>query len=213
MDLHDFMMKNYNGLSLTPDLYDKWDNAIHIDLGNDIYQFDNHQKLNMERFHTVYQQVSEITSFLFKTTDDVVVVVNSYPYSTKKGVYPNFFRRFFKNQQSKYSLRLHEFYWKFEGEFLTVQQMSLLCKVSDLRVKNLYQALIHEDFHSLKPRLRSRDSQFAPDVFIVNLNNKSIFHLYDDRGCEILNADIKVHKKLLEIFKGLEIQAKPTPNS
>ncbi|UZN01232.1 DUF3885 domain-containing protein (plasmid) [Lysinibacillus sp. MHQ-1] len=45
--------------------------------------------------------------------------------------------------------------------------------------------------------------------FLVNISTNCIFHVYDDRGCEILNTDIEFHKELLDYFKEWEIQSKP----
>ena len=140
--------------------------------------------------------------------DDVLVVVNSYPHETNKVVYPNFFKRYVKEQKLKYSLYLHEFQWQFDDDNLFVQQMTLLCKASDLKLENLLKTLIHEDFHSLQPRLRKAHCLYAPDVFLINVKTNCIFHLYDDRGCEIINANKELHNKLLETFRGWELHAK-----
>lgn len=209
MELKEFMKKHYNDLSLTPDFYHQWKVGIHVELGNDIYQMDDNEQINMKRFNTVYKQVSDIVPLIFKKTDDVLVVVNSYPHETNKVVYPNFFKRYVKDQTTKYSLRLHEFQWQFDEDFLFVQQMTFSCKVSDLKIQYLLKALIHEDFYSLQPRLRKKHCLYAPDVFLVNVNTHCIFHLYDDRGCEIINTDLEMHEKLLDIFNGWDMQAKP----
>lgn len=86
--------------------------------------------------------------------------------------------------------------------------MELFCKVSDLKLEYLLKTLIHEDFGSMKPRLRKKYCIYAPDIFFVNVRTKCIFHIYDDRGCEIMNTDVKLHKELVEYFKEWEIQVK-----
>lgn len=208
MKLKEIMGKHYDGLSITPGFYHQWNIGIHLELGNDIYQFDDNNRLNMQRFHTIYKQVSAIVPILFKKMDDVLVVVNSYPHETNKVVYPNFFKRYVKKQELKYSLHLHEFQWQFDEDNLFVQQMTLFCKVSDLKLEHLLKTLIHEDFYPLQPRLRKAHCLYAPDVFLINVNTNCIFHLYDDRGCEIINADKELHNKLLETFNGWELQEK-----
>ncbi len=208
MKITKLMEEHYKGLLLTPGIYHSLDLGIHIELGEDIYQINDDGKLNMKRFHTVYRQVAEIFPLLFKKKDDVIVVVNSYPSETNKIVYPNFFQRYVKVQQRKYSLRLHEFIWQFDEDDVIVQQMELFCKVSDLKLEYLLKTLIHVDFGSLNPRLRKKYCIYAPDIFFVNVRTKCIFHIYDDRGCEIMNTDVKLHKELVEYFKKWEIQVK-----
>ncbi|MEK9198261.1 MULTISPECIES: DUF3885 domain-containing protein [Bacillales] len=209
MELKQIMDKHYSSLSLTPDFYRQWNMGIHLELGNDIYQFDDNNRINIDMFHAVYKQVSEIVPILFSKTDDVLLVVNAYPKETNKVVYPNFFKRFVKEQKLKYSLRLHEFQSQYDEDHLFVQQMTLYCKVSDLKLEYLLKTIIHEDFQSLQPRLRRTHCVFAPDVFLINVQTKCIFHLYDDRGCEMINADKNIHEKLLETFSGWDLHAKP----
>jgi len=171
MQLKEIMEKHYNGFSITPDFYHQWNIGIHLELGNDIYQFDDNNRLNMEMFHTVYKQLSAIVPVLFKKTDDVLVVINSYPHGTNKLAYPNFFKRYVKEQKLKYSLHLHEFQWQFDEEILIVQQMTLFCKVSDLKLEHLLKTLIHEDFHPL-PKSSQNLNYINPNVIASKLANE-----------------------------------------
>jgi len=202
MKLKEFMQKHYTDLPLTPELYHQWIMGIHLILGNNFYQFDDNSLLNMKMFNKVYKQVSAIIPIIFKKTDDVFVVVNSYPHVKSKTVYPNFFKRYVKEPKLKYSLSFQEFQWQFDEEILFVQQMTLPCKVSDLRLEPLLKTLIHEDFSPLRPRLRKAHCHYAPDIFLINIRTKCIFHLYDDRGCEIINPDKHLHDKLVQKFSG-----------
>lgn len=208
MELKNFMKKHYNDLALTPDFYQHWSIGIHLELGNNIYQFDENHQINLDLFNKVYKQLSELVPLLFKKTDTVLVVVNTYPQETKKIVYPNFFKRYVKEQKLKYSLHYHEFQWQDDENHVFVQQMSLYCKVTDLKLELLLKTLIHEDFPPLQPRLRKKHCLFAPDVFLINVDTKCIFHVYDDRGCEVINTNLELHEKLVERLNGWEMQAK-----
>lgn len=86
--------------------------------------------------------------------------------------------------------------------------MELLCKVSELKLEPLLKTLLHKDFRSLSPQLRKMHCTFAPDLFFINVRTKCIFHIYDDRGCEIMNSDVKLHKEIAERFKEWDIQVK-----
>ncbi|WP_369008782.1 DUF3885 domain-containing protein [Kurthia senegalensis] len=35
-----------------------------------------------------------------------------------------------------------------------------------------------------------------------------MFHVYDDRGCEIMNTDVTLHEQLVDSLKEEEIQVK-----
>src|SRR4051794_39738134 len=112
MRLKDVMEEYYNGLALIPGFYHEWDICIHVELGNDIYQFDGNRQLNMNRFYAAYSQVAEIIPLLFKKADDVIVVVNSFPSNSKKVTFPNVFKRYVKEQKLKYSLHVQEPHWQ-----------------------------------------------------------------------------------------------------
>lgn len=43
---------------------------------------------------------------------------------------------------------------------------------------------------------------------MCSFNANCIFHIYDDRGCEIINVDKELNHKLLETFSGWEFQGK-----
>ena len=208
MKITKLMDEFYKGLLLTPAIYHSLDLGIHVELGEDIYQFNEDGKLNMKRFHSVYNHVAEIFPLLFKKDDDVILIANSYPSDSNKTVYPNFFQRYVKVQPKRYSLRMHEFIWQFDEEDICIQQIELLCNVSELKLEYLLKSLIHKDFGSLKPQLRRKYCIYPPDIFFINVRTKCIFHIYDDRGCEIMNTDMKLHKQLVESLKEWEIQVK-----
>ena len=91
--------------------------------------------------------------------------------------------------------------------------MELSCNLSELKIESLLKSVIHEDFGELKPQLRKKFSVYAPDIFIINKRTKSIFHIYDDRGCEIINADETLHNELVEAFTDWDIQVKILPKN
>lgn len=96
---------------------------------------------------------------------------------------------------------MHEFSWQFDEDDICVQQMELLCKVSELKLESLLKTLIHKDFGSLKSQLRKKDCLYPPAVFFINVRTKCVFHIYNDRGCEIMNTDVKWHKQLVDSLK------------
>ncbi|MEE1132043.1 MAG: hypothetical protein UHX00_10540 [Caryophanon sp.] len=173
---------------LTPQTFHTAPFAVHIELGDDIYQFHDDGRLNIARFNSAYEHASRLFNALFEPTDDITLVVNSYP-ASRKTTYPNVFKRYVKTPRNKYALRLHEFTWTFDGEDIAVQQMSLRCHAADIRSSPLLRALIHEDFRSLTPQLRNKHAVFSPDVFFVNERTHCIFHVYDDRGCEVMSMN------------------------
>ena len=213
MQLQILMDDHYKGLRITPSLYHEVDYSIHLELGEGIYQMHQDGKLNMTRFTTIYQQVHTIFPLLFHKDEEVLLIVNTYPKDIHKTAYPNFFQRTVKAQSKKFALRTQEFSWLFDEDPIRVQQMELSSKISELKIEALLKSVIHEDFGALKPRLRKKFSVYAPDIFLINKRTKCIFHIYDDRGCEIINADETLHYELVEALTDWDIQVKSFPKN
>lgn len=64
-----------------------------------------------------------------------------------------------------------------EGSYKT-HRFILTCKTSDFRYVALLKAICNKEL-GLKPSLFHR-------VYFINRNRNTIFHVYDDRGCDVL---------------------------
>ncbi|WP_409367642.1 hypothetical protein [Lysinibacillus sp. 38-6] len=194
MKFRQFMDTYYEGQNLVPDFYHNWAYSLHIESPC------NHT------IEVTYQFLQKVQSFLFESEDEVFIVVNSYPIVKNKTTYPNILKRFMKDSMGKYQLQLTNFEWLFDEEIVAVQQMVWSCKVSQIKLRQLLKALANKDFLKLRPRLKRNNSMYAPDVFIVNQRTKCIFHVYDDRGIEIMSADKEPHQYTVAYFKSYNIQ-------
>lgn len=189
MNVTHFMHMHYGDLLLTPALFHEVKHRLHVDLGDETYQLNDDGTLNMYRFQSAYTHVAQLFSQLFQQDDEVLIVMNSYPIDRTKTTYPNVFRRYVNAQHKRYTLRTHSFYWALDDDDVYVQQMTLACRVAELKWQPLLQALIHKDFRKLQPQLRCKHNAYAPSVFFINVRTTCIFHVYDDRGCEIMSAN------------------------
>lgn len=188
MNMDKYLNENFPSVNLVPSIYYQWDIGIHFSLGEEIYQFKENGKLNLERFDTVYKQTLTIFNELFNQDDDLVLVTNIYRQkgqrkTSKMKVYqPNL-----KDKNKLKQLQAKTYPYPFEvdeSDEYELQQFSLDCKVQDIHLDGLLKAAIHEDF-PLKPRFGA-DSVHYPDIFFVNITKDIIFFVYDDRGCEVI---------------------------
>ncbi|WLR42180.1 DUF3885 domain-containing protein [Bacillus carboniphilus] len=64
----------------------------------------------------------------------------------------------------------------------------LRCLKGDFRYARLLEAICYKDFGFNHRILKSvpKHSCSSYDVYFINLSKKRIFHLYDDRGCDII---------------------------
>ena len=65
-----------------------------------------------------------------------------------------------------------------EEDSYKTHRFTLSCKTSDFKYILLLKAICNQDM-GLKPSINHR-------VYFININRKTIFHVYDDRGCDLL---------------------------
>ena len=188
MNIEEYLNENFPTVKLVPTIYYQWDIGIHFSLGEEIYQFKENDKLNLERFNTVYKQTLTIFNELFDKDDDLVLVTNIYRQIKQQKINKlKVFQPNLKDKSKLKQLQVKTYPYPFEvdesGEY-EMQQFSLCCKVKDIRVDGLLKGAIHEDF-PLKPRFGA-DSVHYPDIFFVNITKDIILFVYDDRGCEVI---------------------------
>ncbi|MGC6588433.1 DUF3885 domain-containing protein [Paenibacillus sp. Dod16] len=66
------------------------------------------------------------------------------------------------------------------------------CKASDVDYLNLLKAICNQDV-GIKPSIHH-------DVFFININKGVIFHIYDDRGCDVISSSILELKDIYTKF-------------
>jgi hypothetical protein len=64
------------------------------------------------------------------------------------------------------------------------------CRIEDLKYRQLIKAICNHDV-GIKPTIYHR-------VYFINISKKTIFHIYDDRGCDVISAS---REALTDIYK------------
>jgi hypothetical protein len=80
-------------------------------------------------------------------------------------------------------------------------QFVLQCKNNDIKYAQLLKAICYEDFPHPSTILKN-NQQSGYNIYFVNMTRKIIFHLYDDRGCDVLAADKETIRFLYEQYNG-----------
>ncbi|MEK5333144.1 DUF3885 domain-containing protein [Lysinibacillus sp. FSL W8-0992] len=181
MQLNDFMHENYPNLQLRPPLFYSWDIGIRFKLGvNWKWEFDypdNPYVLGC------YKRAITLFEALHAPTENIFVVMDIHDFKNNRNLkrkFKNFPRYVNKSLMLKLSHEALPYIFPEddeEGIFLT-NRFTLQCKTSDFNYKLLLKAICNQDLE-LKPYL-------AHSVYFINSNRKTIFHVYDDRGCDLL---------------------------
>jgi len=136
-------------------------------------------------------RATTIFNSAFDNSDDILIVVNSSnPVDCKETENPNI-KRFIKNKKLIYGLKYNTIAFEHDNEEtkMETKQYSLKVKKHDIRLGYLIQSIGNSDF-SRKPCVNG-------SVYLINLSKDTLFHMYDDRGCDIYGLE---KEKLLPLY-------------
>lgn len=191
--LQAFLANNFDGLILSPALFYSWEPGIRFEISDPALSFHD-PNFMVQAHHGAVILFNEV----FDEIDELLLVTDivARPTSTILQQKPlNLYRKYVKDKRSLYQLQLETFsYGEYmeeeldEEDAMAIHRFSLKCQKTDLRFVQLLQAICYEDFNHPTTILKN-NPESGIEVYFMNLSKKLIFHLYDDRGCDVLAAD------------------------
>ncbi|MGG1608555.1 DUF3885 domain-containing protein [Bacillus wiedmannii] len=182
MRLNEYMLETFPNLELRPPLFYNGDIGIRFRLGvnydcNNIYE-------KCPYLEGVYNRAITLFQSLHATEDDIYIVVDVNDYGDGE-IFKhklNIFSKCVKEKSDLFKLQKNTIPYIFpeddeDGVYKT-HRYTLKCKVSDLKYIPMLKAICNQDM-GIKPRIFHR-------VYFININKNTIFHVYDDRGCDVL---------------------------
>ncbi|PLS01807.1 DUF3885 domain-containing protein [Neobacillus cucumis] len=191
MKLSHFINKNFPNLELRPPLFYSWDIGIRFELGVEWkreYDFpDNPYILGS------YKRAITLFKAVHSPTEEILVVLDVNDFDKGKTIrhqLKNFSRYVDKSLLFKLEHQVMPYIFPEDDEEGTYKthRFSLNCKTSDFKYIPLLKAICNQDL-GLKP-------SFFHRVYFININKKTIFHVYDDRGCDLLSTSPETIKDM-----------------
>jgi hypothetical protein len=180
-----FLSDNFKGLRLRKPLFYSWDFGLRFDL--QVGETDSD-----EYFQEVTRRASTIFQTAFDNSDKVFLDFMDYRYKRRKIRFSNFIFKQIDNLQKteiSYSkeFRLYESDDKFD-----IRNIAIIKLAADrINYKSILTAIGHTDFPPRQPRLDQNGFLTGKEIYFVNIDKKLIFHMYDDRGLDIISTDIE----------------------
>jgi hypothetical protein len=181
MLLNNFMNENFPNLELRPPLFYCWEIGIRFELGVEWkreYDYPNNPYVL-----GCYKRAITLFEALHSPMDDIFVVMDVNDFDRGKNIRHQL-KNFPRYVEKSLLLRLKHQAIPYifpeddeEGTYKT-HRFSLCCKTSDFKYVPLLKAICNQDL-GLKPSIFHR-------VYFININKKTILHVYDDRGCDLL---------------------------
>ncbi|WP_394188749.1 DUF3885 domain-containing protein [Paenisporosarcina quisquiliarum] len=191
--VHAFLEKNFQGLILRPALFYSWKSSIRFEISNPFIAFSEKENLLQ-----IFNRTTTLFEKIFDDEDEILFITDVHtsknnPFLHKKplNVYLKYVKQKEKLHKLQYSLLPSVFEDEAE-EWACVQDVThrfvLQCKKNEIKYLQLLKAISYEDFAHPSTILKN-NPESGYDIYFINLTKKVIYHLYDDRGCDILAAD------------------------
>lgn len=182
MRLNGYMLETFPNLELRPPLFYNGDIGIRFKLGVN-YDYNNIYE-NCPYLEGVYNRAITLFQSLHSKTDDIYIVVdvNDFADGETSKHKLNIFSKYVKEKSDLFKLQKNTIPYVFpeddEDGLYKTYRFTLKCKVSDLKYIPMLKAICNQDM-GIKPSIFHR-------VYFINVNKNTIFHIYDDRGCDVL---------------------------
>lgn len=177
-----FLNDNFKGLRLRKPLFYSWDFGLRFDLQVGETNTD-------EYFEEVTRRASTIFQTAFDNSDNVFLVFMDYKYKRRKIRFSNFTFKEVENLQKTEISYSKEFRLYEPDDKFDIRNIAIIKLTADrINNKNILTAIGHTDFPPRKPRLDQNGFLTGKEIYFVNIDKKLIFHMYDDRGLDIISA-------------------------
>lgn len=185
--LQNILTENFNGLVLAPALFYAWEPGIRFEISDPHQACDEpgHLKRAFERSTALFDAI-------FGKEDDILFVTDLHTkqrnsFSHKKPL--NIYKKYMKQTQALHGLQMRTVDLpEYDDDDIQTYRFSYACRKNDIRYPQLLQAICYEDFPHPSTILKN-DRSSGYQIYFINLTKKLIYHLYDDRGCDIIAAD------------------------
>jgi hypothetical protein len=202
-----FLRYNFKGLRLRKPLFYNWDFGLRFDLQTGETSNSSRQILDEvgnviphvgdtdtdEYFQEVTKRASTIFKTAFDNSDKVFLVFMDYKYKRRKIKFSNFtFKQIDNLQKNEVSFSKEKRLYELDDKF-DIRNIAIIKLTADrINHKNILTAIGHSDFPPRQPRLDNNGFLTSKEIYFVNIDKKLIFHMYDDRGLDLISADKEI---------------------
>ncbi|MEH6944336.1 DUF3885 domain-containing protein [Bacillus sp. JJ722] len=201
-NLHTFINQYFEGLILRPSLFYSWNYSIRFEIANP--EMEHVDKRNLyqikERSTGIFNQVIHDTDEILLVTDVHCEKNDNFLHKKPTKVYKKYIKSKEVLRKLQYHLLPNVFTEEdFEEDNMVTHRFVLACKKKDIRYSQLLSAISYEDY-SHPTRILKNYYRPGYDIYFLNVTKKMIYHLYDDRGCDVIASN---KENLFSLYKEL----------
>ncbi|WP_342433517.1 DUF3885 domain-containing protein [Neobacillus sp. FSL H8-0543] len=193
-DLNAFLHEDFEGLVLEPPLFYSWTISIRFEIAPPMIPY-----YEKEYLQQTFDRAIALFKKVFDDNDEMLLVADVK--TTCRDLFLqrrplNVYLKYIKDKESRYKLQYHRFDDPDEEE-MTTHRFVLPCAKNEIRYVQLLKAICYEDFAHPSTILKN-NPQSGYQVYFINVTQKLIYHLYDDRGCDVIAAEKETIRFLYE---------------
>lgn len=187
-----FMTNNFPGLKLASPLFYSWNASIRFELGVNESSVSIHE--NPLYLQGVYRRAIDLFEALHAPEDELYLVVDVHDFGEGYVLQRklNVFAKYVKEHPLLYRLQHESYTEDDEDESYRIHRFSLKCHRSDIRYAALLKAICNQDM--------GKSPNVHYPIYFLNETKRTIYYVYDDRGCDLLGADAETIRSSYEGF-------------
>ncbi|WP_216831413.1 DUF3885 domain-containing protein [Alkalihalobacterium elongatum] len=195
MHLKEFMNDHFPNLEFRPPLFYSWEIGLRFELGVN-YDSDN-VYVNCPYLQGVYERAITLFQSLHSSDDDLFIVVDVNDYADGEAFKHklNVFHKYVNDKSVLYKLQKNTIpyiYPEDDDGIWKTHRFCLKCKLSDIQYTPMLKAICNQDM-GIKPNI-------FHSVYFINIDRKTIFYIYDDRGCDLLASSTETIRDVYEKY-------------
>ncbi|KAF1084285.1 hypothetical protein SPSYN_02689 [Sporotomaculum syntrophicum] len=190
--LDKYLAEQFPLLKLKQPLFYNFPVGIRFDLGGNLEISEGRMEQCYKRSYTLFSEINKSSDELF-----VVVYVDSwdeYPINESEPQVFNIFKKYFYGKDFSCKVIKDKFEYRYkEPEDLDdtkTYRFFVKCRVEEINFKEMIIAKLNQSV-GIAPFILG-------DLYFVNQSRNIIFHIYDDRGLDVISSS---KHKLIEIYK------------
>lgn len=186
--LSQFMKEHFDNFTIRPPLFYLWEYGIRFEISVpylDLEDKKNRQQIE-ERMIGIFNKVFNDGDMIFLITDIHCERNDNFLQKRPTKVY----QKYVKDKELRRKLQHQVLPSVFledgeDDEDMVTHRFILSCEKSNIRYKPLLTAISYEDFPHPSQILKGVPRN-GIDIYFINVTRKMIYHLYDDRGCDVI---------------------------
>lgn len=190
-----FMDRHFPDLTLMPALFYSWPIGIRFELGTHWTRISGYE--GSPYLRKVYERAIRLFEAGHTEDDDLYMVTDINDFgNSKRNRKKLLMTRYFKEKALRYRLMHHEMPYLIPednetGNFKT-HRFVLPCRRGEINYTGLLKEACNQEMAFKK--------SVYQDFYIVNKTRKTIFHVYDDRGCDLIAASVETIRPIYGDF-------------